>query len=307
MVGVKVIVAGGTGFIGRALVRALLNAGHEIVLLTRRPLEAAQQASGTVQIQLWDAHRPGPWESQLEGADAIINLAGEPIAAKRWTKAQKAKIVSSRVQLTELLVRAIAKAQLRPRILINASAVGYYGPVAAGTVTEEHPSGHDFLAETCVRWEAAAWKAEEFGLRAVCLRTGVVLGEEGGALAKMLPPFQLFMGGPLGSGRQPFPWIHRDDVVGIILFALEHQTVSGPVNVTAPQVVTMKEFCQGLGKILKRPSWLPVPAWVLRLSLGELAAMLLTGQRAVPQKIQAAGYSFQYPKLETALRAIFAP
>ncbi|HAH05312.1 MAG TPA: TIGR01777 family protein, partial [Elusimicrobia bacterium] len=248
----------------------------------------------------WAPPAPGPWEAALDGADAVINLAGEPVAGGRWTEARKLCILQSRVLATGALVAAAAKAARRPKALLNGSAVGYYGDIPEGDADENRPPGADFLAKVCVCWEEAAAKAENLGLRVVRLRTGHVLGRDGGMLAKMMPPFQLFIGGPLGSGRQWLPWIHRHDEVEAILFCLENE-ISGPVNLCAPAPERMRAFCRELGKVLHRPSWAPAPAFALRLLLGEMAELVLGGQRAVPAKLTAAGFRFRYPLLSEAL------
>ena len=300
----NIVISGGTGFIGSALLEHLLEKRHSVVLLTRTP-DALQHLTGDfVQVERWDGKAVGAWARCVDGADVVIHLAGEPIAAKRWTEKQKVRIIGSRIETTKVIVTAITQVEKKPSVLVNASAVGYYGNVEEGDVTESHAKGNDFLANTCDRWEQEARAAESLGVRVVLLRTGVVLERGGGALKKMLPPFKLFVGGPLGSGRQWFPWVHRDDVIGIILFAIEHPDLSGPVNVAAPEPVTMKQFCQTLGKAVRRPSWAPVPAFVLRAALGEMSEMLLTGQRVVPQKLEESGYTFRYPRLDEALAAI---
>ena len=300
----KIVLTGGTGFIGSALLKRLEREKHNVVLLSRNPDTVVHFKTNFVEIDRWDGKSVGRWAEHVDGAEAVINLAGEPLAAKRWTEIQKARIVSSRVDGAKAIVAAIAGAQKKPSVLVNASAVGYYGNVESGDVTETHARGTDFLAQTCARWEEAARAAEEHGVRVVLLRTGIVLGKDGGALKKMLLPFKLFVGGSLGSGRQWFPWVHRDDVVSAILFALEKVALSGPVNVASPESVTMKEFCKRLGRVMRRPSWAPVPAFVLQIVLGEMSAVVLTGQRVVPGKLEAAGYNFQYPKLDGALEDI---
>jgi len=252
----------------------------------------------------WNPLEEGAWQEHLKDADACINLAGEPIAAKRWTKTQKLKIIESRCDATQALVHAIQNLQKKPKVLINASAVGFYGPHGDEIITENEKPGSDFLAQTCKAWEAHAIRAQDFGLRVVRLRIGIVLEKGGGALQKMIPPFQFFMGGPLGNSRQWMSWIHRDDVVGLILWALENSQVSGALNATAPNPMTMKEFAAILGQVMRRPSFAVVPAFVLKALLGEMSDLLLKGQRVIPEKALRLGYTFKYSSLESALRAI---
>ena len=291
----KIVVAGGTGFIGGELVCRLAGARHEVVVLTR----SAKPNAGSTQYIQWDGASVGSWSSHLNGAHAVINLSGKSIAGTRWTKKGKEEILSSRLNPTRALVQAIAQTKNKPPLLVNMSGVGYYGNVERDEVTEAYPHGSDFLASVCRQWEEEARSAELLGLRVAMLRLGVVL-EKGGALQNMMLPFKLFAGGSIGSGRQGFPWIHRDDVIGIIMFALEHQTLSGPVNAAAPELVTMKQFTSVLGTAMHRPSWAPVPGFVLRIVLGEMSEMLLGGQRVIPQKLLDVGYKFMYPKLEPA-------
>jgi uncharacterized protein (TIGR01777 family) len=300
----KVVVSGATGFIGVPLCRALREAGHEVVALTRGAASARERLGPDAGVAEWDARSRGPWEQALAGAGGVINLAGEPVAARAWTPAQKEKLRASRVDATRALVAGMEAASPRPNVLVNASGTGYYGPHGDETLTEESPPGHDFLAGITREWEEAARQAESLGVRVVCLRHGVVLGEGGGALAKMVPPFRLFAGGPLGSGRQWLPWVHRDDVIGLALWALSNDAVAGPVNATAPQPVTMNEFARTLGKVLGRPSWARVPPIALRSLMGEMADVVLNGQRALPIVAEKLGYHFRYPELEPALRSI---
>lgn len=300
----KIIVAGGSGFTGKALIPRLVAEGHEVVLLTRNPSAARLRVDQRATFVQWDGRTSGPWESHVDGTDAILNFAGEPLDAKRWSTAQKKKIIGSRVDATTAIVNAMRAVSRRPSVLVNASGVGYYGPVENGEITEEHPRGSDFLSETTSQWENAAHAAEALGVRTVMLRTAVVLGDGGGALKKMLIPFRLFVGGALGSGRQWFPWIHRDDLVGVIMFVLRNKSVSGPVNAVAPESVTMKEFCSTLGHVMHRPSWAPVPSFVLKVALGEMSAMVLTGQRAVPKALERHEYAFKFPNLSSALSDI---
>jgi hypothetical protein len=253
---------------------------------------------------LWDGVRSGAWAGEIEDADAVINLAGEPIAAKRWSPARKQKILRSRIDPTRALVEAIHAARKKPGVLINASAVGYYGDVPDGAVSEDHPGGSGFLADTCERWEREALIAREAGVRVALMRIGIVLGEGGGALSKMLLPFRFLVGGPLGTGSQWFPWIHSDDVVGAFVHVLLTPDLDGPINTTAPEPVTMKQFCFALGNVLRRPSWVSFPAPLLRTIMGEMAVMVLSGQKAVPQKLLASGYNFRHSNVLGALEAV---
>lgn len=294
----KLFVTGGTGFIGAALCPALVSRGHELVIVTRSP--ASQPPLPKVTFLSWESDE---WPRIMAEADGVVNMAGEPIAAKRWTARQKDRIRTSRIETTRRLVDTLARLPRRPSTLISASAIGFYGPRGDEELTEADPSGGGFLADTCRAWEAEAQRAERLGVRVVRLRIGLVLGPDGGALAKMVPPFRWFLGGPLGDGRQWISWIHRDDVVGLITWALEHRAIAGAVNATALQPVRMAVFCRMLGLALRRPSWAPAPAPVLRLLLGEMAELLLTGQRALPRAAQEAGYAFRFPEFERALRA----
>jgi uncharacterized protein (TIGR01777 family) len=297
----RIVIAGGTGFIGTALSARLLERGHSVIMLARSPSRASDSSSQ--EWVHWDPFSPGSWEKVINGSDGVINLAGEPIADKRWTASQKEKIRSSRIGVTRAVVASIAKAGQKPKWLINGSAVGYYGPRGEEVVTEKAEAGDDFLGRTCREWEEEASKAEDGGLRVVRLRTGIVVGKGGGALSKMVPPFKFFVGGPLGGGKQWMPWIHLEDEVGLIEFLMENSNAHGPINATAPNPETMKDFCRTLGKVLHRPCWAPVPSFVLHLLLGEMADMLLTGQRALPAEAQRLGYRFRYPLLQGALEA----
>ena len=297
----KFAIAGGTGFIGSVLCARLAELGHTLVLISSRPTPA--ELPPNREWVTWSPGQPGPWEQAVDGADAVINLAGEPIPAKRWTRAQKEKIRSSRINTTRALVVAMGKAKKKPSLLINSSAIGYYGPRGDEDVVEETEPGNDFVSQVCVEWEEEAQKAESFGVRVVCLRTGIVLGKSGGALAKMVLPFKLFAGGPIGSGRQWVSWIQLEDEVGLIVHLLQKEDASGAVNATAPDPVTMKVLCQTLGKVLHRPSWAPVPVFALRVLMGEMADVVVTGQRVLPAKAQQLGYTFKYPDLTEALRA----
>ncbi|MEO6323731.1 MAG: TIGR01777 family oxidoreductase [Thermoanaerobaculia bacterium] len=294
----RVVVAGGTGFIGTRLSARLIADGHEVIVLTRNAQKSRDHIHPRVRVASWA--EGASWEGLVDGAGAIVNLAGESIA-QRWTAKSKAKILDSRLTAVQRLHDAVSHAELKPAVLVNASAVGYYGPHGDEELTEESRPGADFLAETCLKWEQAARTLEELGLRVVRVRIGLVLGEEGGALAKMLPPFRLGAGGPLGSGQQWMSWIHVDDLVDLILWAIKTPTVTGVVNATAPHPVQMKEFATTLGKVLHRPAFAPVPRIALKLLLGEMATMVLEGQRVLPKKTEALGFRFKHPLLEEAL------
>ena len=297
----RLVVTGAKGFIGTVLCARLLQQGHTLTLFTRgSPRDVGTAAKRWVQ---WTPGAFGEWGAALDGVDGVINLAGEPIAAKKWNDIQRRRIEKSRVDGTNSLVQAIAKAEPKPTFLISASAVGYYGPRGDELITEDSPPGDDFLSAVCRAWEEEAKKAERLGLRVVRLRTGLVLGSGGGALTKMAQPFKFFVGGPLGSGRQWMSWIQLEDHVRLILELIDNAQANGPVNATAPNPVRNKEFCQTLGKVLRRPCWAPVPGFALRLALGEMAEMLLTGQRVMPAAAQKLGFQFRYPNLEEALQA----
>lgn len=301
----KIVIAGGTGFIGGALVDKLLTSGHEIIVLTRNKRLVRLSSIKKLKFVYWDAATLSSWSKYLEGADAVMNLAGEPLAEKRWTSGHKQIIMKSRVESTRILVRAIREARSRPATLISLSAVGYYGDVPEGEIDENHRPGDSFLADVCIKWEAEAHKADNLGIRTVILRGGLVLEREGGVLGKMLSTFRLHAGGIPGSGRQWVPWIHREDMIGIIEFALQSNNLAGPVNAMAPKPVTMKEFVETLVKVIKKPIRATVPDIIVRTALGEMADMILTGQKAVPRRLLDEGYQFKYTDLRKALEAIF--
>ena len=297
----RIVVSGGTGFIGRSLCASLCQEGHRVTLLTRRKEEVQRSCGSTVTAVEWNGREAGAWEHCLEGADAVINLAGAPIA-----DARKRLLSESRVLTTRLLVEVMSRRSSKPRTLISASGIGYYGASDDRVLDEGAARGQGFLADLCLAWEAEALRAAEFGVRVVMLRTGMVLEQDGGVLPKMLLPFRLFAGGPIMPGTQWVSWIHRRDHIGLIQWALTTPSVSGPVNVVAPEAVTMSRFCEVLGRVLHRPSWLPVPSFALHVALGELGTLMTTGQRVNPAKVLAGGYVFHYPTLEPALRAIMA-
>ena len=288
----RVLVTGGTGFIGQAVCHALRGAAHTVTIVSRDPAHASGTAVG------WDAVGQA-----VAAADALVNLAGEPIAAGRWGPVRKEAILQSRVNATRALVDAAGAAAQRPAVLVSASAVGYYGARDDELLDETAGPGTGFLAEVCQAWEREASRAEALGLRVVRLRIGMVLAGDGGALARMLPPFRAFVGGRLGNGRQWMSWIHRGDLTGLVVEALANEGYRGAVNATAPQPVRNREFVAALGRVLVRPAAFPVPGVVLRVAFGEMADMLLTGQRVLPRAAERLGYRWQYPEVLGALRA----
>jgi uncharacterized protein (TIGR01777 family) len=298
----KVAITGATGFVGSRLVEKLQKQGHQPLILTRNR-EAALKAFPTMEVVTYTPTESGSWQDAIAGCDALVHLAGEPIAQNRWTPKQKEEILNSRKLSTQKIVEAISKANPKPTVLVNASAIGYYGTSETATFDETSPSGNDFLAEVCQAWEAEAQKVKEAGVRLVILRLGIVLGD-GGALAKMIPPFQLFAGGPIGTGRQWFSWIHRDDLVNLILEALTRSDLEGVLNATAPNPVRMSELCQTLGETLNRPSWLPVPGFALEALLGEGSKLVLEGQQVLPKRTTSYGFKYQYLTVKEALAEI---
>jgi uncharacterized protein len=290
----QVLVTGGSGFIGRALCQQLLQAGHHPTVLTRDVHTAARRLPGVRLITALD---------ELERADAAINLAGESLTQVRWNDRRKQAFRDSRIGTTGRLLAWLEQRKTRPAVLVSGSAIGYYGPRGDTPLDETAAPGSDFAAHLCRDWEAEAIKAADLGLRVCLLRTGIVLAADGGALGKMLPPFRLGLGGPMGTGRQWMSWVHRADLVRLIIWLIERDDCSsGAYNATAPQPVTNREFAQTLGRVLRRPALLATPAPALKLMFGEMADLLLTGQRVVPQRAQAAGFEFGHPHLEEALR-----
>jgi uncharacterized protein len=300
----RVVVTGATGLIGRALCRALIARGDQVIVLSRSPHAAERAVPGAHGYVSWSPGPPGAWATALEGAHAVVHLAGAPIASQRWDESYKHTILESRVAGTRGVVAAIGQAAVPPRVLISASGVDYYGDCGDAVVDESSPAGIGFLSQVCVAWELEARRAEQLGVRTCMLRTGIVLDRDEGALAKLLLPFQLFVGGPVLPGTQWWSWIHRDDMVGLILFTLENQAASGPFNATAPNPERNRDFSAALGRALGRPSWAPVPKFAIELLIGEMAGpLLIEKQHAVPRKALDLGYQFQFPQLEPALRA----
>ncbi len=302
----RILITGGTGLIGRALIDLLLPEGHDIIVLSRNPARAALPAG--VRVAGWDARSAQGWAHLAEGADAIVNLAGESIAGAgaipaRWTAARKRRILESRLHATQAVVEAIDQVRTKPRVLVQGSAVGYYGGRVDDVVLdEEAPPGDDFLAEVAMQWETASAPVEAMGVRCAIARTGLVLSAAGGSLPPTLLPFKLFLGGPLGHGLQWWPWIHIRDEARALVFLITEPRAAGPFNLTAPNPVTNREFAHALGQVMGRPSLLPTPAFVLRLALGEMADLLLKGQRAIPKRLLALGFEFEFPELDMALR-----
>ncbi len=289
-----VLITGGTGFIGGELCRQLLLAGHRITVLTRSKAKAAERLPGVQLIESLDA---------ASGIEAVVNLAGEPLAAGRWNAQRKQQFHDSRIGTTQQLLAWMTGLQERPRVLVSGSAIGYYGPRDDTRLSESAAAGNDYAATLCQNWETEALKARALGLRVCLLRTGIVLGHDGGALAKMLTPFKLGAGGPMGSGQQWMSWVRRSDLVRLIGWLLVTESASGAYNGTAPEPVTNRDFATTLGKVLGRPSLLPTPGFALKLLFGEMAeALLLTGQRVVPAKAEAEGFRFEFRELEPALR-----
>jgi uncharacterized protein (TIGR01777 family) len=299
----KVAIAGATGFVGSRLVERLQAEGHQIVALTRDPAKAAFPQSSSLEVIAYNPTESGDWQNALYGCDGVVNLAGAAIAESRWTPERKQALIDSRKITTQKIVEAIAKVDHKPSVLVNASAIGFYGTSETATFDETSSAGNDFLAEICQIWEAEASKVKESGTRLVIVRLGVVLGD-GGALGRMLPAFKLFAGGPIGSGKQWFSWIHRDDLVSLIMRALTQSDMEGIFNATAPNPVRMVDLTNTLGEVMNRPSWLPVPGFALEAMLGDGAKVVLEGQEVLPKRTLSSGFEYQYPTLKPALEEI---
>ncbi len=298
----KIFIAGGTGYIGQKLVPALIAEGHELSILTRSQAKAEKLFGDSCQLVEWDLNPESPWAEQISEADALVNLSGENLASGRWTEKRRRLFLQSRIDSTRALVEAVRRARQRPKVLINSSAIGFYPGSDEKKMTEETPPGKHFLASLCTQWESEALKIRQFDVRVVLLRIGLVIGPDSGLLKKMLPPFRLGLGGPLGDGRQWMSWIHVDDVVGLIQFALQDAHVDGPINATAPAAVRNSEFTAALARVLHRPAVFRVPAVALKLALGEQGKAALMSQRVLPEKALYYGYSFRYTDVEEALR-----
>jgi uncharacterized protein (TIGR01777 family) len=303
----KIIITGATGFIGRALSAGLLEAGYHVVALSRNADRGREILGGGVVVVEWDGKSSQGWKELANGAYGIVNLVGENISNGRWTQKKKQRILQSRLDAGKAVVEAVAEAKKKPRVVIQSSGIGYYGSTSDEMIDESSPPGKGFLVEVADQWEASSKQVESLGTRHVIIRTGVVLGSEGGAFPRLLTPFRFFVGGPLGSGKQWLPWIHLHDEVKAIRFLMEKEDLNGPFNLCAPEPITMKEFSQTLGKIMRRPSWLPIPGLMLRLLFGQMAEeALLSGQRALPRRLLDGGYRFKYPNLNPALEEILS-
>lgn len=307
----RIIIAGGTGFLGSPLAEGYAEEGHDVRVLTRSlPAGESRHDPGTgvpgvTRVGWTPDGQSGPWASVLEHADAVVNLAGESIGEGRWTPRRKAELRDSRILSTRSLAAAIVAASVPPRVFVSSSAIGYYGPSSDETKTEDAPPGTDFLARLCDEWELEARKAQRPGTRIAIVRTGIVLERSGGALVKMITPFRLFAGGPMGSGRQWMSWIHRLDWIEMVRWLIDQPAATGPFNATAPHPVTNRDFARALGRALHRPAFIPVPGFALRLLLGEFAESVLSGQRVAPARALALGYHFRYPEIDIAFRGIF--
>lgn len=294
----KVIITGGTGLIGSAITRTLLREGHTVTLLSR----SKRTLPTGVKVIEWDPAFIGDWIATLDGADAVVNLSGESLGAGRWTTERKKRMVLSRVRSTETIVEAIARTEHRPRVLVNASAVGFYGHVEEDVLDESSPQGSDFLASLCGKWEAAASSLSSSGVRVVMMRTGFVIDAGADAFRRMVLPFKLFAGGSYGSGNQWFPWVHLEDAVAGYVEGIKNESLRGPVNLSSPNPVRVRELAREIGTALHRPSLIPAPALALKVILGEMSDLLLKGQRVIPRKLLDAGFTFRFPTIAEALK-----
>jgi len=306
----RLFIAGGTGLVGSRLIRRLQERNHQVVVLTRRPDVAKQKWGDSCNIVEGDPMQPGGWMDAVADCDGVVNLVGEGVFNRRWRSWFKELLRTSRVQSTQNIVAALAKSPKtiagQPKVLVNASAIGYYGAHGDEELDEGSPAGDDLLARVCVEWEAAANAAARHGVRVAIIRVGVVLDKEGGALKQMMLPFKMFVGGRVGSGKQWVSWIHHDDLVGLILLALDNAEATGIMNGTAPNPVTNKALAKALGRAMHRPSFMPTPKFALRLMLGQVAGLVITGQRVLPRRALQWGYAFKFPDIDSALQNVLA-
>jgi len=298
----KILITGGTGFVGTQLTTRLIQEGNEVTILTRSRKGTQKVTSGISYLEA-DPTQKGPWQEAIKNHDAVINLAGASIFAK-WTEEYKKAIRESRVSTTRNIVEGMPSHPPKPFTLFSTSAVGYYGFCGDEELTEESPHGEDFLARMAVEWEGEALKAKDKGARVVITRFGIVLGEKGGALSQMIPLFKKYIGGPIGSGRQWFSWVHINDLAEAFAFLMKHPEISGPVNLCAPNPVRNKDLAKALGKVLNRPSFMPAPGFLVKLVLGEFGSVILEGQRVIPRMLLQNGFVFKYPDIYTALQSI---
>jgi len=298
----KIIITGGSGLIGRALVESLAKDGHEVIVLSRNPA-AVKDLPKNARAEKWDGQSAQGWGQLVEGAGAIVNLAGATISEK-WSAERKKEIRDSRVNAGKAIVEAVKAASKKPGVVVQSSAVGYYGPRGAEEITEESGAGNDFLAAVCKEWEASTAELDSMGVRRPIIRTGVVLDLKGGALPKMVMPVKMFVGGPLGSGKQYFPWIHLKDEIAAIRFLIDNPNANGVYNLSAPKPLTNKEFTQAIGKLLGRPTFMPVPDVAMKTLFGEMATLLLDGQRQMPVRLVQAGFKFQFTDATSALKDV---
>jgi uncharacterized protein (TIGR01777 family) len=301
----SVIITGGSGLIGRAITNSLVKDGHQAIILSRSPERVVGLPSGAKAVG-WDGKSADGWGELIEGATAVVNLAGESIAGtgfipSRWTKDRKRRIIESRINAGNAIVSALKEAETKPQVLIQSSAIGYYGPQDDKLIEEDNPAGDDFLASVCVAWEGSTVEVEDYGVRRAVIRTGLMLSADGGIFPSLQLPYKLFVGGPMGSGKQYYSWIHVADEIAAILFLIDNQEAHGAFNLVAPNPVSNREFGRMLGKAMGRPSLIPVPGFALRFAIGEVSMTALKGQRVLPKRLQELGFKFQYPDLEDAL------
>ena len=305
----KDLIAGGTGVLGRALITNLAGAGYEITVLSRNPDRHRETMPDGVLVEYWDGLPNGEWTGLVDGVDVVVNFAGENLAGEgflpeRWTSEKKKRLRQSRINSGQAIVEAITAAEQRPKVLVQSSAIGYYGPRDDEPITESEPAGDDFLASIAVEWEACTEAVEPLGVRRVIIRTGLIQTLQGGPLTRMYLPYKLFGGVYFGNGRQYWSWIHLDDEIRAIRFLMENELAQGPFNLTAPNPVTCRDFGKTLGKVMGRPSYMPVPGFALKLVIGEVATIVIDGQRVLPKKLEELGFSFQFAGLEQALQDI---
>lgn len=306
-----VIITGGTGSLGAPLARGLADEGHEVIVLSRNPASKRSLLPEPIRLAPWDGVSADGWGALVDGADVVVNFAGENLGGAgfvppRWTAARKERFYASRIHAGKAVVEAIAAAELKPRLLVQASAVGYYGSNPQGEIDEGHPPGDDFLARLCVDWEASTARVETLGVRRIIIRTGIVLDARHGPLPRLALPARYFFVGAYGGGRQWMPWIHLADELRAVRFLIDSRKAKGPFNLTSPNPATNREFTKVLGEVLGRQTLIPVPGFAMRLALGEAASLVLDGQRALPKRLLELGFEFRFPELEGALRDLLS-